>query len=154
MVMEMKAIIHFQRCTCIIQVKQKKTKTKHCNKKHRAKPCLNVKPRCGGGVMTSCCVPFIPAAGLSVLSSSRSAAFSCWSCFRFSDRRRTVEFKAFCCRWEHLLSSRLLWAAAQERGALVLEWKPWINAMVEYINTSIEILLYSSPNEVIKYVFI
>lgn len=53
--------------------------------------------------------PLIPPAGLSVLSSSLNAVFSCRSCFRFSDRRWTVELKAFCCFWEHLLSARLLW---------------------------------------------
>lgn len=63
----------------------------------------------------SCCKPFIPAVGLLMSSSSRSAAFSCWSCFRLSDRRKTVELKAFCCRWEHRLSSRLL---QETQGAL------------------------------------
>lgn len=52
--------------------------------------------------------PLAPPAGLSVLSSSLSATFSCWSCSRFSVRRWTVELKAFCCLWEHLLSARQL----------------------------------------------
>lgn len=57
--------------------------------------------------------PLIPPAGLSVASSSLSAEFSCWSCFRFSDRRWTVELKAFCCLCEHLLSTRLLHTEGQ-----------------------------------------
>lgn len=60
--------------------------------------------------------PLIPPAGLSVASSSLSAEFSCWSCFRFSDRRWTVELKAFCCLCEHLLSARLLHTEGQREG--------------------------------------
>ena len=60
--------------------------------------------------------PLIPPAGLSVSSSSLSAEFSCWSCFRFSDRRWTVELKAFCCLCEHLLSARLLHTEGQREG--------------------------------------